>query len=29
MAERKHYEQRLEENKCNLKGSWRVLKDNI
>ena len=27
MAERKHYEQRLEENKCNLKGSWRVLKD--
>ena len=29
MAERKHYEQRLEENKCNLKGSWCVLKDII
>ena len=26
MTEKKHYEQRLEENKCNLKGSWRVLK---
>ena len=26
MAERKHYKQRLEENKCNLKGSWRLLK---
>ena len=29
MAERKHYEQCLEENKCNLKGSWRVLNDII
>ena len=29
MAERKHYEQRLEEYKCNLNGSWRVLKDII
>ena len=28
MTEGKHYEQRLE-NKCNLKGSWRVLKDII
>ena len=29
MAEKKHYEQRLEENKCNSKGSWCVLKNNI
>ena len=29
MAETKLYEQRLEENKCNLKGSWRVLKEII
>ena len=29
MAEWKHYEQRLEENKCNLTGPWRVLKDLI
>ena len=29
LVEKKHYEQRLEENKCNLKGSWRVLKDII
>ena len=29
VAERKHYEQRLEENKCNLKGSWCVLKEII
>ena len=29
MAEKKHYEQRLEENKWNLKGFWRVLKDII
>ena len=27
VAERKHYEHRLEENKCNLKGSWCVLKE--
>ena len=29
MAEKKHYEQRLEENKCNSKGSLSVLKDII
>ena len=29
LAEKNHYEQRLEENKCNLKGSWRVLRDII